>query len=596
VAKKNYFYPMRKSIPALLCFFLVNNSPMTVSAQCAIDSTQTAAGVYPNLLPDATAGVFYSTDVTFVMLLDTLGLPITNYHITTVTGLPIGLSWQCNNFANGCNYDPTVNLYGCANFSGTPLIPGNYIAHVTVIATVTVAGDQTVDYPLPIVVLPAQSSNNGFSMTNSSGCDPLTVFFTNNDPGQLSYQWDFGDGIQSNLENPPPHTYPIPGDYIVTQTVIPNITPDYYLTSVTVNSIPDNYGAPFDDPDMYLLIYNAGGSAVYDSRPAQNGLFPPQTWGLPNIFLANENYTIHVWDEDGGLFGSDDDLGEISFAGHGTSGNATATVGGASGTLNLDYIILQTPVNPVITTDTIHVFPSQQMPVLSLSGNTSFCDGDSLVLTSSELYGNQWFVDSIILTGDTNQTYVVTQSGLYSVTVTNSYGCSATASMTDTVHVYPNPPHPTIFIAGDTLKCLIPGYHFQWLLNDTAITGETNFYFVPTASGNYSVVILTDEGCADTSQVLFFTVTGMNGGPGSENDVLIYPNPSNRTLHIESGLPGISMLTLKDLAGKVVFEKPLSAHASRLHETIDVSVLEKGIYLLELNAAGKNVLRKIAVN
>ena len=113
--------------------------------QCTIDSTQTSAGVYPSALPDATAGQYYSQDVTFVMLLDTLGLPITNYHITTVTGLPIGLNWQCNNYVNGCNYDPTVNLYGCANISGTPLIPGSYTAHVTVIASVSVVGDQTVD-------------------------------------------------------------------------------------------------------------------------------------------------------------------------------------------------------------------------------------------------------------------------------------------------------------------------------------------------------------------------------------------------------------------------------------------------------------------
>ena len=586
---------MRKSFCLCLASLLLSGI-LTATAQCTIDSSQTAAGVYPNVLPDATAGQLYSTDVTFVMLLDTLGLPITNYHITTVTGLPIGMNWQCNNYANGCNYDPTVNLYGCANIGGTPLIPGSYIAHVTVIASVSVVGDQTVDYPLPITVLPAQSTNNGFSMSNSSGCDPLTVTFTNNNPGQLSYQWDFGDGIQSNLENPPAHTYTLPGDYIVTQTVMPNVIPDYYLTSVTVNSIPNNYGAPFDDPDMYLLVRNAGGTTVYDSRPAQNGLFPPQTWGIPNILLANENYTIHVWDEDGGLFGADDDLGVITFAGHGTSGNATATVGGASGTLNLDYVILQTPVNPIITTDTIHVYPAQAVPVLTISGSTSFCEGDSLVLTSSEPAGNQWFVDGTTLTGDTNSTYVITQSGLYSLTVTNSYGCSASAFMNDTVHVYPNPPHPTIFIAGDTLKCLLAGYSYQWLQNDTAISGETNFYFVPTVTGNYSVVISTLQGCSDTSQVLFFTVSGIGDLSGNTPEVLVYPNPANKTLHIECEQPGEVVLKLVDPAGKIVFEKTALGRTGHLHETLDVSGIAKGIYFLELDMEGKKLTRKIAVN
>jgi PKD repeat protein len=593
VTKKNYFYAMRKSTSCL--FFLLLFGPAAGLAQCAIDSTQTAAGVYPNVLPDATAGQPYTTDITFVMLLDTMGLPITNYHITTVTGLPIGLTWQCNNFANGCNYDPNVNLYGCANVSGTPLIPGSYVAHVTVIASVSVVGDQVVDYPLPITVLPAVSTNNGFSITNSSGCDPLTVSFTNNDPGQLSYVWDFGDGIQSNLENPAPHTYTVPGDYIVTQTVVPNIIPDYYLTSVTVNSIPNNYGSPIDDPDMYLLIYNAGGTNVYDSRPAQNGLFPPQTWGIPNILLANENYTIHVWDEDGGLFGADDDLGEISFAGHGPGGNATGTVGGASGTLNLDYVIFQTPVNPVVTTDTIHVYPSQQMPVLTVTGNTSFCDGDSLVLTSSEPNGNQWFVDGTTLTGDTNPVYVVTQSGLYSLTVTNVYGCSATAFMADTVQVYGNPPHPTILIAGDTLKCLLPGYNYQWLLNDTAIVGETNSYTVPLVTGNYSVVISTAFGCSDTSQILFFTYTGIRHN-SLYSGVLIYPNPANRTLHVESDQLRAAVIRLLDMTGKIVFEKYLGGESDHVHETLDVSMLERGIYFLQLNDTDKTISRKITIN
>src|SRR4029079_10250709 len=166
-------------------------------------------------------------------------------------------------------------------------------------------------------------------------------------------------------------TYTVPGTYVVTQTVTPNTIPSYYLTDVTVTSIPNNYGGIADDPDMYFLMYDPFGVQVYDSRPDIDGTFPPVTWNLPNIPLVNGNYSIHVWDEDGGLFGADDDLGIISFAGHGPSGNATATVGGASGSLNLDYVIFQTPVNPIITTDTVHVYPSQQMPTLSVNGSTS---------------------------------------------------------------------------------------------------------------------------------------------------------------------------------------------------------------------------------
>ena len=35
----------------------------------------------------------------------------------------------------------------------------------------------------------------------------------------------------------------------------------------------------------------------------------------PTCHYRNSNYTLHVWDEDGGLFGADDDLGSVTFRG-----------------------------------------------------------------------------------------------------------------------------------------------------------------------------------------------------------------------------------------------------------------------------------------
>ncbi|HNU49174.1 MAG TPA: hypothetical protein PKM40_10080, partial [Bacteroidia bacterium] len=172
-------------------------------AQCSIDSTQTDPGIYPDTLLPATVNQPYTQDITFVMITDTMGITITNFNIANITGLPVGMTWQCNNFVNGCNYNPSQSIYGCVNLSGTPLIAGVYNATVTVIATLQVLGDQTISYTLPFTVLPDTVSNPGFSMTNSSGCLPLSVTFVNNNPGQASYLWDFGNGIQSNLENPP---------------------------------------------------------------------------------------------------------------------------------------------------------------------------------------------------------------------------------------------------------------------------------------------------------------------------------------------------------------------------------------------------------
>src|SRR5262245_59919481 len=102
--KKIYFYAMTaccRTGVSLFLFAAIHLLPCRSAAQCVIDSSQTSSGVYPDTLPDATAGQFYTSDITFVMITDTGGLTISNFEILNVTGVPIGLTWQCNNFANG---------------------------------------------------------------------------------------------------------------------------------------------------------------------------------------------------------------------------------------------------------------------------------------------------------------------------------------------------------------------------------------------------------------------------------------------------------------------------------------------------------------
>ncbi|MDX5319542.1 MAG: PKD domain-containing protein, partial [Bacteroidota bacterium] len=53
----------------------------------------------------------------------------------------------------------------------------------------------------------------------SSGCTPLTVNFTNNstyfNDSTVTWEWDFGDGSDTSIRNPPSKVYDIPGTYTV---------------------------------------------------------------------------------------------------------------------------------------------------------------------------------------------------------------------------------------------------------------------------------------------------------------------------------------------------------------------------------------------
>ncbi len=76
--------------------------------------------------------------------------------------------------------------------------------------------------------------------------------------------------------------------------------------------------------------------------------------------------------------------------------------------------------SPVSHTITVNANPA--VPTITVGGNT---------LTSSSTTGNQWYLNNALIGGATNQTYTATANGLYTVVVSNSFGCKATSTATN---------------------------------------------------------------------------------------------------------------------------------------------------------------------
>ncbi|MEY3125919.1 MAG: hypothetical protein RL273_1, partial [Bacteroidota bacterium] len=308
----------------LLLFFLAFVFSNLAQQICTPDLSQTQTGIYPDTLPDGFVGQAYSTDVTFRLPLDTLGYDFTNFHILSVS-LPVGLSWQCNNVDSNCDYNPQVNQNGCVNVYGTPLLPGMYPVEITVIADLTIIQGYPFTFQIYMEVLPSNAtiSNNGFTMTGPTGCFPITVGFTNNNPGLLAYQWNFGNGNSSTSQNPVPQVYTTPGDYIVNYTAWGNLdtTHIYTLSNVTINNM-NNYGEGFpsyENADAYFKI-KQNGSVIFQSTVIgdQN---PPVSWNTNINFTQGNSYVIEIWD-------ADDSYGEILFSGDDYMGAHTMSFNG----------------------------------------------------------------------------------------------------------------------------------------------------------------------------------------------------------------------------------------------------------------------------
>src|SRR5204862_520806 len=139
---------------------------------------------------------------------------------------------------------------------------------------------------------------------------------------------------------------------------------------------------------------------------------------------------------------------------------------------------------------TVTANPIPSTPVITAGSSTTFCEGGSVILTSSSATGNQWFLNGSEIDGAEGQTYVATAAGNYTDTVTES-GCTTAASSPIAVTVNPIPPAPVITPGGSTTFCdggsvtltSNSGSGNQWYLDGNPIAGATNQTYSANASG-----------------------------------------------------------------------------------------------------------------
>lgn len=129
-------------------------------------------------------------------------------------------------------------------------------------------------------------------------------------------------------------------------------------------------------------------------------------------------------------------------------------------------------------------------PSVSITGILNVCSG-STVLTASAGASYTWG------NGATTQSITVTSIGTYSVTVTDSFGCSASGSVTilnSTVAVSPTivVTQPTCFSSTGTIAITSPASEYSY---DDGATWVTNATFANAPIGQYKIKIRTAAGC-----------------------------------------------------------------------------------------------------
>ena len=124
--------------------------------------------------------------------------------------------------------------------------------------------------------------------------------------------------------------------------------------------------------------------------------------------------------------------------------------------------------------------------------------------------------------------------------------------------------------------------------------GDGGYSFNPGEEGKYVVAVNDLNGCgpAETDTVEVLLVTGINDF--SDQEVSIYPNPTSGILTLEIPFDkDETYLEVINMTGQRVHQQKIYPSSGMINETIDLSKVPKGLYLLRID--GRSLKSAIVV-
>jgi hypothetical protein len=415
------------------------------------------------------------------------------------------------------NYTVTVSLNGCSATSSA--IAVNVTAPPT--ATITAVGNTTV-------------------------CAGNTVVLNANTGANLSYQWLL-NGAPINGATTQSYTAAVAGNYTVTVSQGANCSSTSNAAVVNILAAPQ-VSVAASGP----LSICQGSSVNLTASPAAGNTFQWQLNGANISGATNATYAANAAGSFAVVVTSTNGCSSTSTANvvtvnplpnatitpngpttfcvggnvllQGSSGNGlnyqwnnngNAINGAVNSVLNVNqtgnYSVTVTDLNGcAANSPAIAVNVAGTAAAITFAGNPAICDGNSVVLNANDVAGltYQWSNNGSAISGATAQTFIASNAGNYTVTVTDQNNCSSTSSViTVTVGQTPGEPTltadgPTTFCEGETVSISTAsavGIVYQWLVDGNPIAGANLNTFTAEESGSYTLQVTNAAGCQNES-------------------------------------------------------------------------------------------------
>lgn len=144
---------------------------------------------------------------------------------------------------------------------------------------------------------------------------------------------------------------------------------------------------------------------------------------------------------------------------------------------------------------------------------------------------------------------------------------------------------------GTTLTANASGADYQWITCEVinTIPGEISQSYTATANGSYAVII-TQDGCIDTSSCYNITSVGINEKIEQQN-ITIYPNPTTGIISISG--KDIKSIEIMNIEGQII--KLIKWNNGKYNMYIDLSARPKGIYMIKIITKKGITIKKIVL-
>lgn len=158
---------------------------------------------------------------------------------------------------------------------------------------------------------------------------------------------------------------------------------------------------------------------------------------------------------------------------------------------------------------------------------------------------------------------------------------------------------PLITVDGDTLRTNFPNGTLQWYLNGNALSGETGSALVNAGFGNYTVVAtLPGSGCQVSSPGVMAGTVAVDELKMQGMELYIYPNPANDQISIEfnSMKKTNADFVISDLSARTILQKDVSLLVGNNKLKMDLSGLQKGLYIIKLRNSEMEITKKLVLD